>query len=61
METPGAVVLIADNEGKATLWPQAPRAVAAGFNAGAVIKEIAPCVKGGGGGKPTMARPEART
>ncbi|MBO4365592.1 MAG: hypothetical protein J5804_04785, partial [Eggerthellaceae bacterium] len=31
-------------------------AVAAGFNAGAIIKAIAPCIKGGGGGKPTMAQ-----
>ena len=57
METPGAVVLIADNEGKATLLAAGTdEAVAAGFNAGAVIKEIAPCVKGGGGGKPAMAQ-----
>ena len=57
METPGAVVLVADNDGKATLLAAGTdEAVAAGFNAGAVIKEIAPCVKGGGGGKPTMAQ-----
>ena len=57
METPGAVVLIADNEGKATLLAAGTEeAVAAGFNAGEVIKEIAPCVKGGGGGKPAMAQ-----
>ena len=57
METPGAVVLIADNDGKATLLAAGTdEAVAAGFNAGAVIKEIAPCVKGGGGGKSTMAQ-----
>ena len=57
METPGAVVLIAENDGKATLLAAGTdEAVAAGFNAGAVIKEIAPCVKGGGGGKPTMAQ-----
>ena len=31
-------------------------AVAAGFHAGDVIKAIAPAVKGGGGGKPTMAQ-----
>ncbi len=31
-------------------------AVEAGFDAGAVIKAIAPAVKGGGGGKPTMAQ-----
>ena len=57
METPGAVVLVAENDGKATLLAAGTdEAVAAGFNAGAVIKEIAPCVKGGGGGKPTMAQ-----
>ena len=57
METPGAVVLIAENDGKATLLAAGTdEAVAAGFNAGAVIKEIAPCVKGGGGGKPAMAQ-----
>ncbi|MBE6465448.1 alanine--tRNA ligase [Denitrobacterium detoxificans] len=31
-------------------------AVEAGFNAGALIKKIAPAIKGGGGGKPTMAQ-----
>lgn len=31
-------------------------ALAAGFNAGALIKQTASCVKGGGGGKPQMAQ-----
>ena len=31
-------------------------AVAAGFNAGAIIKAIAPAIQGGGGVKPTMAQ-----
>ncbi|MBS3975043.1 MAG: hypothetical protein KGZ89_09290, partial [Actinobacteria bacterium] len=31
-------------------------AIAAGFDAGAVIKAIAPAVKGGGGGKPAMSQ-----
>jgi alanyl-tRNA synthetase len=31
-------------------------AVAAGFNAGATIKQIAPLIQGGGGGKPQMAQ-----
>ena len=31
-------------------------AVAAGFNAGAIIKAISKHIKGGGGGKPTMAQ-----
>ncbi|MDR2587335.1 MAG: alanine--tRNA ligase, partial [Coriobacteriales bacterium] len=33
-----------------------PAAVEAGFDAGALIKEIAPFIKGGGGGKPAMAQ-----
>ncbi len=31
-------------------------AVAAGFNAGAVVKAVAPVLKGGGGGRPNMAQ-----
>jgi alanyl-tRNA synthetase len=31
-------------------------AVAAGFDAGALIKAMGPAVQGGGGGKPTMAQ-----
>jgi alanyl-tRNA synthetase len=34
----------------------APQAVAAGFDAGAMIKAISPAIRGGGGGKPTMAQ-----
>ncbi|MDR1082837.1 MAG: alanine--tRNA ligase, partial [Coriobacteriales bacterium] len=34
----------------------APAAIDAGFDAGAIIKRIAPLIKGGGGGKPTMAQ-----
>ena len=57
MSEPGAVVLIAEKDGKAVLLAAGTdEAVAAGFNAGSVIKEIAPCVKGGGGGKPAMAQ-----
>jgi alanyl-tRNA synthetase len=33
-----------------------PDAVVCGFDAGAVIKAVAPLIKGGGGGKPTMAQ-----
>jgi alanyl-tRNA synthetase len=33
-----------------------PAAVAAGFDAGAIIKQCAPLIKGGGGGKPSMAQ-----
>ena len=31
-------------------------AVAAGFHAGNVVKAVAPCIQGGGGGKPGMAQ-----
>jgi alanyl-tRNA synthetase len=34
--------------------------VAAGLSAGAIIKEVAPIVGGGGGGKPQMARAGGR-
>ena len=54
---PGAAVLAAQKDGKPVLLAAgAPEAVEAGFDAGAVIKAIAPCVKGGGGGKPAMAQ-----
>ena len=54
---PGACVLIGEKDGKAILMAAgSPEAVDAGFNAGAVIKAIAPCVQGGGGGKPSMAQ-----
>ncbi len=57
MPKPGAVVLASNNNGTPILLAAGTdEAVAAGFNAGAVIKAIAPCVKGGGGGKPTMAQ-----
>lgn len=57
MSEPGAAVLIAEKDGKAVLLAAGTdEAVEAGFNAGSVIKAIAPCVKGGGGGKPTMAQ-----
>ena len=57
MSAPGAVVLAGDKEGKPIIMAAGTdEAVAAGFNAGAVIKAIAPAIKGGGGGKPTMAQ-----
>ncbi len=57
MQKPGACVLIAEKDGKAVLMAAgSPEAVEAGFNAGAIIKAIAPCVQGGGGGKPSMAQ-----
>ena len=52
-----AVVLGAAAEGKAMLVANlAPGAVEAGLSAGAVIREVAPIVGGGGGGKEAMAR-----
>ena len=57
MPKPGACVLIGEKDGKAVLMAAgSPEAVEAGFNAGAIIKVIAPCVQGGGGGKPSMAQ-----
>lgn len=52
-----AVVLASSHEGKVALLAAATApAVDAGFNAGNIIKEIAPLVGGRGGGKPTMAQ-----
>lgn len=53
----GACVLASDNGGTPILLAAGgDNAVAAGFNAGAVIKQIAREIKGGGGGKPSMAQ-----
>ena len=57
MPRPGACVLASDNAGTPILLAAGTQeAVDAGFDAGAVIKAIAKHVKGGGGGKPTMAQ-----
>ena len=57
MSEPGACVIGTINNGKPVLMAAATdEAVAAGFNAGNVIKAIAGNIKGGGGGKPTMAQ-----
>jgi len=57
MATPGACVLGSVNEGRPTIIAAASdEAVAAGFDATAVIKAIGPKIGGGGGGKPTMAQ-----
>ncbi|MDO4291422.1 MAG: alanine--tRNA ligase [Eggerthellaceae bacterium] len=57
MGEPGAMVIAGEKDGKPLLMAAGTdEAVAAGFNAGALIKEMGPCVKGGGGGKPTMAQ-----
>jgi alanyl-tRNA synthetase len=51
------VLLIGENAGKVALICAAtPEAVAAGADAGAVMKVAAPLVGGGGGGKPNLAR-----
>jgi alanyl-tRNA synthetase len=52
-----AVVLAAEAGGRALLLAAgSPEAIAAGFNAGAVIKAMAEHVGGGGGGRPSMAQ-----
>jgi alanyl-tRNA synthetase len=52
-----AVVLAGENEGKVLLLAAGTEAaVAAGFDAGAVLKAMAPLVQGRGGGKPAMAQ-----
>lgn len=58
----GAVVLAVDTaEGGAIILAAADdAAVAAGFNAGSVVKQIAPLVDGRGGGKPAMAQAGGR-
>lgn len=57
MPKPGACVIGTVNDGKPVIMAAATdEAVAAGFNAGSLIKEIASNIKGGGGGKPTMAQ-----
>ena len=59
MAKPGAVVLaaVSEKDGNPLLLAAGTQeAVDAGFNAGAVIKAISGNLKGGGGGKPTMAQ-----
>lgn len=57
MEAPGAVVIAAEGDGKATLMAAGtPQAVEAGFDAAALIKAMGPAIGGGGGGKATMAQ-----
>ncbi len=56
MPEAAAVVLYGDADGKPQIVAAGTdAAVAAGFDAGAVIKAIAPAIKGGGGGRPGMA------
>ena len=57
MDAPGAMVVAGMNDGKPVLMAAGTdEAVAAGFNAGAIIKAMGPAIQGGGGGKPTMAQ-----
>ncbi|MCI8468288.1 MAG: alanine--tRNA ligase, partial [Eggerthellaceae bacterium] len=57
MERPGAMVVAGVNDGKPVLMAAGTdEAVAAGFDAGALIKAMGPAIQGGGGGKPTMAQ-----
>ncbi len=54
---PGAVVLAGEKDGSPLLLAAgSDEAVAAGFDAGAIIKAISASIKGGGGGKPQMAQ-----
>jgi alanyl-tRNA synthetase len=53
---PAAVVLGSRQDGRVHLVANFDDAVAARVSAGDVVKEIAPIVGGGGGGRPTMAR-----
>lgn len=58
-QNPGAVAAVfgSDHDGTPLLMAAASdKAVAAGFHAGDVIKQISSHIKGGGGGKPTMAQ-----
>lgn len=57
LDAPGACVLASDNDGTPILLAAGTdEAVEQGFNAGKVIKTIASLIKGGGGGKPSMAQ-----
>ncbi|MGN0438983.1 MAG: alanine--tRNA ligase [Lachnospiraceae bacterium] len=55
--TEGIVVIASANDGKVNLIAMATdQAVKAGAHAGNLIKEVAPLVGGGGGGRPNMAQ-----
>ncbi len=53
---PAAIVLGSREDGNANLVVNFDQVVAEKLSAGDVVKEIAPIVGGGGGGRPTMAR-----
>lgn len=53
----GVVVLLSETEGKVNVVVSATEsAIARGAHAGNMIKEVAKCVGGGGGGRPNMAQ-----
>ena len=52
----GVVVLGAEQDGKALLLCMVTKELSKKLKAGDIIKEIAPIVKGGGGGRPDMAQ-----
>jgi alanyl-tRNA synthetase len=54
--SPAAIVLGSREDGAANLVVNFDQTVAARLSAGDLVKEIAPIVGGGGGGRPTMAR-----
>ena len=57
MEGASVAVLACVNDGKVSLVAKASKdAVKMGIHAGKIIKEVAPLVGGGGGGRPDMAQ-----
>jgi alanyl-tRNA synthetase len=51
----GVVVLVAENDGKVQLLVSVSKDLTATIKAGALVKELAPIVGGGGGGRPDFA------
>jgi alanyl-tRNA synthetase len=51
----GVVVLVSENEGKVSLVVSVSKDLTARVKAGQLIKELAPIVGGGGGGRPDFA------
>ena len=58
MKSPGACVLtgVSENGGPIILAAGSDEAVSSGFDANSLIKELGSCIKGGGGGKATLAQ-----
>jgi alanyl-tRNA synthetase len=52
----GIVVLGADTDGKAILCVAVSKDLVGSVKAGDIVKELAPIVGGGGGGRPDMAQ-----